>query len=138
MFTSMACLHKCILKKKSINLNYLFQLQKQNECNNFICKIIQTGIRWSSWQHKDKEWVCQLKVRKLCMNVMQYHESKPISINTCLFQYLSIILQASSFKTATKDFQFSQDSHIKQKGSKIQWKTGFTFTAQDKTAECQL
>jgi len=54
------------------------------------------------------------------MNVMQYHEIKPICFNTCLSQYLPIILQASSFKLGTKDFQFSQDSHMKQKGSKIQ------------------
>lgn len=35
-------------------------------------------------------------------------ETKLTSINTSHSQYLPIILQASTFKNATKEFQFSQ------------------------------
>jgi len=55
-------------------------------------------------------------------------ETKLTSINTSHSQYLPIILQASTFKNATKEFQFSQkNSHIKQKDSKTDWKHGIYF-----------
>jgi hypothetical protein len=45
---------------------------------------------------------------KEMMYLTKDQETKLASINTCHSQYLPILLQASTFKNATKEFQFSQ------------------------------
>lgn len=93
------------------------------------------ATRWMKDEHV--EYTEREREKK---KVIKDQETKLTSINTSDSQNLPIILQASTFKNATKEFQFSQkNSHIKQKDSKTDWKQGIHFfTVQDETAECQL